>query len=59
LLTTEEGAVTSLYCATAAAAAADSGLFYDKCAVKPASPVATPELAELLWKYSTEWTGLG
>jgi retinol dehydrogenase 12 len=59
LLSTEQGAVTSLYCATSPAAAADSGLFYDKCAARPASPVATPELAELLWKYSTEWTGLG
>jgi retinol dehydrogenase 12 len=59
LLTTEQGAVTSLYCATAAAAGGDSGLFYDKCVVRPPSPVATPALAELLWKYSTEWTGLG
>jgi retinol dehydrogenase 12 len=59
MLTTEQGAVTSLYCATSAAVATDSGQFYDKCAARPASRVATPELAELLWKYSTEWTGLG
>jgi retinol dehydrogenase 12 len=59
MLTVEQGAVTSVYCATSAAVAADSGLFYDKCAVRAASPVATPELAELLWKYSAEWTGLG
>ena len=58
MLSVEEGAVTSVYCATSPAAS-DSGLFYDKCAPKPASRVATPELAELLWKYSSEWTGLG
>jgi len=27
--------------------------------VREPSRVATPELAELLWKYSAEWTGLG
>jgi NAD(P)-dependent dehydrogenase (short-subunit alcohol dehydrogenase family) len=59
MLTTEQGAVTSLYCATSPAAASDDGLYYDKCAVRAPSPVVTPELAELLWKYSTEWTGLG
>jgi retinol dehydrogenase 12 len=59
MLTVEQGAVTSVYCATSPAVAADSGLFYDKSAVRAASPVATPELGELLWKYSAEWTGLG
>ena len=59
MLTVEQGAVTSLYCATSPAVAAESGLFYDKCAVRAPSKVATPELAGLLWKHSTEWTGLG
>jgi retinol dehydrogenase 12 len=59
MLTVEQGAVTSVYCATSPAVAAESGLFYDKCAVRTPSRVATPELAELLWKHSTEWTGLG
>jgi retinol dehydrogenase 12 len=59
MLTIEEGALTSVYCATSAEVAGDSGLFYDKCAVRPASPVATPGLAELLWKHSADWTGLG
>jgi len=59
MLTVEQGAVTSVYCATSAAVASDSGLYYDKCAVRAPSPVATPELGELLWKYSAEWTGLG
>jgi retinol dehydrogenase-12 len=59
MLTVEQGAVTSVYCATSPAVAAESGLFYDKCAVRTPSRVATPELGELLWKRSTEWTGLG
>jgi retinol dehydrogenase 12 len=59
MLTTEQGAATSVYCATSPAVAADSGLFYDKCAVREPSAVATPELAGLLWKHSAEWTRLG
>ena len=59
MLSVEEGAVTSVYCATSPAVAGESGLFYDKCAPRAPSRVATPELAGLLWKYSSEWTGLG
>ena len=59
MITTEEGARTSVYCATSAEVATQTGLFYDKCQVKPASRVATPELAEQLWKHSAEWAGLG
>ena len=57
MLTIEQGAVTSVYCARSPLVAEDSGLFYDNCAVREASPVATPELAALLWKHSGEWTG--
>jgi retinol dehydrogenase-12 len=59
MLTTEQGAATSVYCATSPAVAADSGLFYDKSAVKEPSPVATQELAAQLWKRCAEWTGVG
>jgi retinol dehydrogenase-12 len=59
MLTIEQGAVTSVYCATSPAVTADSGLFYDKCALRTSSAVATPELAGLLWKHSAEWSGLG
>jgi NAD(P)-dependent dehydrogenase (short-subunit alcohol dehydrogenase family) len=57
MITTEEGARTSLYCATSAAAdvAEASGRFYDKCAERDPSKVATPELAAELWKRSEEW----
>ena len=59
MLTTEQGAVTSVYCATSPAVAGVTGQYYDKCAARPPSAAATPELARLLWKYSAEWTGLG
>ena len=55
MLSTTEGAQTSLYCATSPDVAQDSGLFYDKCAQRAASEVATPELAAELWKRSETW----
>jgi NAD(P)-dependent dehydrogenase (short-subunit alcohol dehydrogenase family) len=55
MLTLEQGAETSLYCATSSEVAADSGRFYDKCAEREPSPVATPALAAELWKRSEEW----
>jgi len=56
MLSVDEGAATSLYCATSPEVAEDSGLFYDKCAPRPASQVATPELAAELWQRSETWT---
>ena len=56
MLTVEEGAATSLYCATSAEVAGDSGLFYDSCAPREPSPAATPELGRELWRRSDEWT---
>jgi retinol dehydrogenase-12 len=56
MLTVEQGAATSLYCATSAEVAADSGLFYDSCARREPSPAATPELAGQLWRRSDGWT---
>jgi retinol dehydrogenase 12 len=58
MLTVDEGAATSLYCATSPDVARDSGKFYDKCAERAPSRVATPELAAELWKRSQEWTAL-
>ena len=56
MLSVTDGAATSLYCATSPDIAQDSGLFYDKCARRAASEVATPELAAELWKHSEMWT---
>jgi retinol dehydrogenase-12 len=59
MLTTEQGAATSVYCATSPDVSPNTGLFYDDCRVKAANPVARPKLAESLWKHSAEWVGLG
>jgi len=56
MLSVTEGAATSLYCATSPEVAQDSGLFYDKCAQRAPSQVATPELARELWDRSEAWT---
>ena len=47
MLSVTDRAQTSLYCATSDApeVAATSGQFYDRCAPRAASAVATPELA--------------
>ena len=52
----EEGARTSVYCVTDPALADVSGRYYDDCAEKEPSKVATPELAAELWQKSEEWT---
>ena len=56
MLTVDEGAATSLYCATSPDVAQDSGKFYDRCAERAPSRVATPKLAAELWKHSEDWT---
>jgi len=56
MITTEEGARTSLYCATAPELAQVSGRFYDDCRERKASAVATAELAGTLWQRSEAWT---
>jgi NAD(P)-dependent dehydrogenase (short-subunit alcohol dehydrogenase family) len=59
MISTEEGAVTSLYCATAPELAETSGRFYENCRERQPSAVATPELAGALWQHSEAWTGQG
>jgi retinol dehydrogenase-12 len=57
LLTPEQGAKTTLYCATAPELATQTGLYYDKCKVKAPSRVAGDRaLAEELWTRSEAWT---
>jgi retinol dehydrogenase-12 len=55
MLTTEQGARTSLYCATSPDVATASGRYYEKCEEREPSPVATPELGKLLWEQSEAW----
>ena len=56
MLTVEQGARTSLYCATSPDLAGVSGRYYDSCRETEPSKVATPELAARLWEYSETWT---
>jgi retinol dehydrogenase-12 len=56
MLTVDQGAQTSLYCATSPELAEVSGRYYDNCAESEPSPVATAELAGQLWDRSEEWT---
>jgi retinol dehydrogenase 12 len=56
MITVEQGAQTTLYCATSPELAEISGRYYDKCAEREPSAVATPELGADLWKHSEEWT---
>lgn len=56
MITPEEGARTTLYCATAPELATQSGLYYDKCAVREPHPNGQDlAAAEKLWRLSEEW----
>jgi retinol dehydrogenase-12 len=55
----QDGARTSLDCATNPARAAETGLYYDECAPKEPSPLAhDTALAGRLWEESARWCGL-
>ncbi|MGO9708761.1 MAG: SDR family oxidoreductase [Polyangiaceae bacterium] len=59
MLSNEDGAKTSLYCATSDAVARETGKYYDDCREKQASKAARdPALAKELWDRSAEWVGL-
>lgn len=56
MISAEEGARTTLHCATAPALAGESGLYYDKC--RPVAPSAAGQdaaLAAELWRRSEDW----
>jgi NAD(P)-dependent dehydrogenase (short-subunit alcohol dehydrogenase family) len=56
MLSTEEGARTTLHCATAAELAAQTGLYYDQCRVaRPAGLALDAALASELWQRSETW----
>lgn len=58
MITVEQGAVTSLHCATADDIA--PGFYYDKSAIKPPSQEALDDsLAKALWEQSEAWTARG
>jgi NAD(P)-dependent dehydrogenase (short-subunit alcohol dehydrogenase family) len=54
----EDGAKTTLYCATSDEVEGQSGLYYDSCKVKESSELARDEdLARELWARSEDWVG--
>jgi len=55
MISPDEGARTSLYCATSDSVAAASGRFYDNSREREPSDVATPDLARALWEHSQAW----
>jgi NAD(P)-dependent dehydrogenase (short-subunit alcohol dehydrogenase family) len=55
MISPEEGARTSLYCATSGSVAEASGRFYDDSHEREPSQVATPDLARVLWEHSQAW----
>ena len=56
MISTDEGAVTTLYCATSPDASNETGLYYDKCLVKEPSKVGQDVmLAAELWRCSEAW----
>lgn len=56
LISTEEGAVTTLYCANSESLAEETGFYYDQCRAKRVSKVAQDaSLAAELWKTSEDW----
>jgi NAD(P)-dependent dehydrogenase (short-subunit alcohol dehydrogenase family) len=59
MISPEQGARTSLYCATSPEVAGESGLYYDDCGRKDAAAVATAALGGELWRRSSEWTAAG
>ncbi len=53
---TDEGARTSVYCATDPVLSGASGRYYEDCDERVPSERATPELAAELWERSLAWT---
>jgi retinol dehydrogenase-12 len=60
MITPEQGAVSSLHCATSPAAASETGLYYDEKGKQkhPSRIAQNDELARTLWTKSAEWTQL-
>lgn len=56
MLSTQQGARTSVFCATAPEVTQASGRYYDDCREREPSPVATAELGRRLWEHSEAWT---
>ncbi len=59
MISNEEGAATTLHCATSDEAGQESGLYYTKSKIKkPSRPARDEALAKTLWEKSEAWVGL-
>ena len=54
----EDGAKTSIYCATSPDCASETGQYYDSEKRKEWNAAITREMSEELWERSAEWVGL-
>jgi hypothetical protein len=52
---TDDGARTSVFCATSDEVGPVSGLYYEDCRPKTTGPAVTPQLAGELWEHSDAW----
>lgn len=60
MITAEEGAQTTLYCATSPEVDAQSGFYYSDCELTdPSKAARNLELSQRLWDESLDWVGLG
>ena len=60
MLTEEQGARTTMYCAASPEVALETGLYYDRCRTKRPSKVGEEvAAAEELWRHSDKWVGTG
>jgi retinol dehydrogenase 12 len=57
MISPEQGARTSLYCATDPGLAGVTGRYYANCAEREPNRAATAELAGRLWEQSEAWAG--
>lgn len=56
MITVEEGAATTIHCATSDEAGGQTGLYYDKCRpLEPSRAGKDAELAARLWDKTNEW----
>ena len=56
MISEEEGAATTLYCALSPEVAQQSGLYYEECAIREPAPLAKDAaLATRLWQESEKW----
>jgi NAD(P)-dependent dehydrogenase (short-subunit alcohol dehydrogenase family) len=54
---TDDGARTSLYCATSPEVAGETGRYYENAQRKQPGAAVTPELAAELWQRTADWVG--